>query len=65
MTQNWLENNIIYIRPFRCSMRARRKVTPAPPYIGRVEDMVTASPALAFLCSPVPAGPGTHTDEQK
>ena len=29
MTQNWLENNIIYIRPFSCSMRARRKVTPA------------------------------------
>ena len=64
MTQNWLENNIIYIRPFSCSMRARRKVTPAPPYIGRVEDMVTASPALAFLCSPCQQDRG-HTRMSK
>ena len=33
-------------------MRARRKVTPAPPYIGRVEDMVTASPSAGIPLLP-------------
>ena len=33
-------------------MRARRKVTPVPPCIGRVEDMVTASPLAGIPLVP-------------